>query len=121
MAFPGQKPPKKINIWKKQFVFKILFGLVASGYEVFIWECVKLRSLKFPSKWAARWIGEKTTPWQFCVFVTLLGWLPSLKLTFSHLKMDAWNTIVSFWDGLFAGALAVSFREGKRSLQKLER
>ena len=29
----------------------------------------------------------------------------------SHLKMDGWNTIVSFWDGLFSGAFAVSFRE----------
>ncbi len=26
--------------------------------------------------------------------------------------MDAWNTTVSFWDGLFSGAFAVSFREG---------
>ena len=26
--------------------------------------------------------------------------------------MDGWNTIVSFWDGLFSGAFAVSFREG---------
>ena len=31
--------------------------------------------------------------------------IPSLKLTFSHLKMDDWNTIVSFWDGLFSGAI----------------
>ena len=23
--------------------------------------------------------------------------IPSLKLTFSHLKMDGWNAIVSFW------------------------
>ena len=31
--------------------------------------------------------------------------LDSLKLTASlHLKMDGWNTIVSFWDGLFSGA-----------------
>ena len=29
----------------------------------------------------------------------------------SHLKMDGWNTIVSFWDGRFSGAFAVSFRE----------
>ena len=27
------------------------------------------------------------------------------------LKMDAWNTILSFWNSLFSGALAVSFRE----------
>ena len=26
----------------------------------------------------------------------------------SHLKMDGWNTIVSFWDGLFSGAMLVS-------------
>ena len=32
-----------------------------------------------------------------------------------HLKMDGWNTIVSFWDGLFAGAFAVSFRESTQS------
>ena len=25
----------------------------------------------------------------------------------SHLKMDGWNTIVSFWDGLFSGAMLV--------------
>ena len=37
--------------------------------------------------------------------------LPSLKLIFSHLKMDGWNTILTFWDGLFSGAFAVSFRE----------
>ena len=36
--------------------------------------------------------------------------LPSLKLTFSPLKMDGWNTILSYWGGLFSGALAVSFR-----------
>ena len=29
----------------------------------------------------------------------------------SHLKMDGWNTIVSCWDGLLSGALAVSFRK----------
>ena len=25
----------------------------------------------------------------------------------SHLKMDGWNTILSFWDGLFSGAMFV--------------
>ena len=36
-----------------------------------------------------------------------------MKLTFSPLKMDCWNTIVSFWVPLpiFRGELAVSFRE----------
>ena len=33
--------------------------------------------------------------------------LHSVKLTFSPLKMDGWNTIVSFWDGLFLGAMLV--------------
>ena len=37
--------------------------------------------------------------------------LPSLKLTVSHLKMDAWNTIVSFWvPAYFQGC--VCFGEG---------
>ena len=34
--------------------------------------------------------------------------IPSLKLTLSNLKTDGWNTIVSFWDGLFSGAMLVS-------------
>ena len=34
--------------------------------------------------------------------------VPSLKLTCSHLKMDDWKTIVSFWDGNFSGAMLVS-------------
>ena len=42
--------------------------------------------------------------------------LPSLKLTFSHLKFDGWKTILSFWQGLFSGAFAVSFRELKSYL-----
>ena len=33
--------------------------------------------------------------------------IPSLKLTW-HLKMDGWNTIASFLDGLFSGAMLVS-------------
>ena len=33
-----------------------------------------------------------------------------------HLKMDGWNTIVSFWDGLFSGAFAVSLGEGNYSV-----
>ena len=30
----------------------------------------------------------------------------------SHLKMDGWNTMLSYWEGLFSGVFAVSFREG---------
>ena len=36
------------------------------------------------------------------------GKLHSLKLTASlPLKMHGWNTIVSFWDGLFSGGMLV--------------
>ena len=35
--------------------------------------------------------------------------LPSLKQTFSPLKIDGWR-LVSFWNALFSGAFAVSFR-----------
>ena len=34
--------------------------------------------------------------------------------------MDGWNTIVSYWGGLFSGALAVSFREGNQIVWLLE-
>ena len=34
--------------------------------------------------------------------------LTPLETNSSHLKMDGWNTIVSFWDGLFSGAIIVS-------------
>ena len=37
--------------------------------------------------------------------------IPSLKLTSSPLKMDGWN-LLSYGEGLFSGAFAVSFREG---------
>ena len=39
------------------------------------------------------------------------------KTNSSPLKMDGWKTIVSFWDGLFSGALAVSFREGRTVIE----
>ena len=42
--------------------------------------------------------------------VSLYATLPETNS--SHLKMHGWNTIVSFWDGLFSEAFAVSFREG---------
>ena len=43
--------------------------------------------------------------------------IPSLKLTFPPLKLDGWNTILSYWGGLFSGAFAVGFREGIHDLQ----
>ena len=42
--------------------------------------------------------------------VGVMGVIPSLKLTFSPLKMDGWNTSLSYWEGLFSGAMLV-FRE----------
>ncbi len=33
--------------------------------------------------------------------------IPSVKLTCLPLKMDGWKTILSFWDGLFSGAMLV--------------
>ena len=38
--------------------------------------------------------------------------LPSLKLTFSHLKMDGWKTSVSFWVSAYFQGWTVSFGEG---------
>ena len=39
------------------------------------------------------------------------NYLPSLKLTASlPLKMDGWNTILSYWNGLFSGVMLVSGR-----------
>ena len=45
-----------------------------------------------------------------------IGIIHSLKLTVSHLKMDAWKTILSVWGKRpsFRGKLAVSFREGQK-------
>ena len=37
-------------------------------------------------------------------------YIPSRKLTISPLKMEGWNTIVSFWEGNFSGAMLVSGR-----------
>ncbi len=38
--------------------------------------------------------------------------VPSLKLTFSPLKMDDWKTILSFWGFAYFQGRTVSFREG---------
>ena len=51
--------------------------------------------------WDVPTIGFQGMLVSFLIFYLIL---PSLKLTFSHLKMDGWNTIVSFLDGLFSGA-----------------
>ena len=46
------------------------------------------------------------------MMMMMMMMIPSLKLTFSHLKMDGWHTIVSFWGpAYFQGRKTVSFRE----------
>ena len=56
---------------------------------------------KYPPKNRARIYpmenGPMTDPWECSIFT-----LPDTNS--SHLKMDGWNTIVSFWDGLSSGA-----------------
>ena len=78
-------------------------------------------SKKVPSQQVFLYISMSNPSCRFSLNLTLgilspnqIFWgLPSLKRTFSHLKMDGWKRIVSFWDGLSSGAFAVSFREGK--------
>ena len=46
----------------------------------------------------------------------------SIQFNSSPLKMDGWNTILSYWGpGLFSGAFAVSFREGTLKYGSLEK
>ena len=58
--------------------------------------------------------GLKNVQERLCWIDHLVPWnviiTPSLKLTFSHVRMDVWNTIVSFWMAYFQGR-SVSFRE----------
>ena len=60
--------------------FRYLLGVVSSHaiFEIFSW------------RFAVKILSKSMTAWK-------KGILPSLKLTFSHLKMDGWNTIVSCW------------------------
>ena len=44
----------------------------------------------------------------------LVAKMVPLKLTSSHLKMDGWKTIVSFWDSTHFQGCYVSFREGSK-------
>ena len=44
--------------------------------------------------------------------------LPSLKLTFLPLKTDGWKTILSYWGGLFSGAVLVSGRVSMKITRK---
>ncbi len=48
------------------------------------------------------WLGHMVPQLPEFLPSILKGHLPSLKLTASlQLKMDGWNTIISFWDGIF--------------------
>ena len=48
------------------------------------------------------------TWWRKYAKMVVPNLVPSLKLRFLPLKMDGWNTIVSFWDGLLSGSMLVS-------------
>ena len=65
-------------------------------------------------------VENKKLNWEVCFPPFLIhevefGILPSLKLT-EPLKMDGWKTHFLLGPGPFSGGLAVSFREGMRSL-----
>ena len=51
------------------------------------------------------------------IWLRIWIWIPSQKTNSSHLKMDGWKTILSFWEGNFSGAMLV-FREGRCFLLK---
>ena len=52
-------------------------------------------------------MAARCFPWTFFVPYSIYT-LPETNS--SPLKMDGWNTIGSFWDGLFSGAMSVSGR-----------
>ena len=67
--------------------------------------------LTYPPKMAFwRWFSlfprwDMLVPWS----------LPSLKLTVRLWKMDAWNTILSYWVSAYFQGRTVSFREGNKT------
>ena len=61
------------------------------------------------------WPQSRLVPWNLHVRCFWVPKNPPLKLTASlHLKMDGWNTIVSFWGPAYFQGQAVSFRECNR-------
>ena len=61
---------------------------------------------------ASRETNERSVGWCESLHMGNLNSLPSLKPTAKALKMDGWNTIVSFWEGHFQ-VQTVSFTECK--------
>ena len=55
-------------------------------------------------------LSTSSTVLHFCVWKPEVFFVTLPKTKNSPLKMDGWNTIVSFWDGLFSGAMLVSGR-----------
>ena len=79
------------------------------------WDTSKMKGHQHLNCWRFRnWIHFISSSQPYNQFLKQSWELPFLKLTLLHLKMDAWKTIVSFWDGLFLGAnlLLVSGRVG---------
>lgn len=79
------------------------------------------QSLVFHCSWF--WLKKTEWPELGCWTWVTLGfavlkkggvYIPSLKLTLCSWKIVVWN-LLSFWESLFSGAVAVSFREGSNS------
>ena len=78
---------------------------LASGAWAFAQDCdLRWRVVDRWWRWGAFW--KTKICWKFLN-------LPALKLTFSHLKIDSWNTIVSFWGPAYFQGRTVSFRQGR--------
>ena len=78
---------------------------LASGAWAFAQDCdLRWRVVDRWWRWGDFW--KTKICWKFLN-------LPALKLTFSHLKIDSWNTIVSFWDPAYFQGRTVSFRQGR--------
>ena len=84
-------------------------------YDMFMWYSWGIAS----ASWKV-WFGDQKFGFLFeGILGNVVKGYNSLKLTWlSHLKMDGWKTICLFLlgPGLFSGALAVSFREGMKSM-----
>ena len=73
-----------------------------------------------PFTWSSPWpwvgrhpqVGNKITDWGWCIWIyQLFKQMPSPKLTASlPLKIDAWKTILCFWEDVFSGVMLVSGR-----------
>ena len=65
----------------------------------------------YGKRWVFNYGQGSSTPINNPLFLMVINPIPSLKLTFSPLKMDGWNTILSYWGpGLFSEARVVGLK-----------